>query len=95
MTAGVAGGVAGAVVEKVVLSGGGAFSKFEIGVETFTSCGGWGNRDSEKVEGVVCAPIDGTLSVDEVGVSPGGNGEFTDAKGVWAGGFGSLLMGFQ
>lgn len=73
MTAGVAGGVAGAVVEKVVLSGGGAFSSFEVGVEIFTNCGGCGNRESENVEDVVCAPIEGALSVDEVGVSKRGN----------------------
>jgi len=57
--AGVAGGVAGAVVAKLEFKRGGTFSSLGRESEGSIKCGGCGNRESEKVEGVVCASLDG------------------------------------
>lgn len=77
MTAGVAGGVAGAVVAKLVFKRGGAFSLFEGENERSIKSGGYGNCDSENVEGVVCAPAADTFSIDEAGVVGKGSREVT------------------
>jgi hypothetical protein len=81
MTAGVAGGVAGAVVVKLVFRRGFSCSSFGGEYERFTNCGGGGNRESEKVEAVVCAPVECALSADDVGAAYKGAIGVTDARG--------------
>ena len=69
MTAGVAGGVAGAVVVvKVWFRRDPTCSSCDCRSDGSTSCGGGGNLERENVEAVVCAPLDSTSSADEAGV---------------------------
>lgn len=65
MTAGVAGGVAGAVAAKLAaFNRGGSFSSLSCETERFATCGGCGNRDSEKVDGVVCESLGSEFSAE-------------------------------
>jgi hypothetical protein len=91
---------------KLVFTCGGAFSSsFGGDSERSIKFGGCGNLESENVEGVVSPPLEGTCSVDEVGVVRRGVREFTAEAGASAEnncaggkvdwGFGSRLIGFQ
>lgn len=105
--AGVAGGVAGAVVVKLTaFRRGCSFSSFGGESEGSTKCGGCGNRESEKVDGVVCVPFESEFSAEgnevvrrgerrgcvEVTGARGGGGRPKPVIPLAAGGFGSFLI---
>jgi hypothetical protein len=106
MIAGVAGGVAGAVVAKLSASTcAGSLSSWGGDSEGSILWGGCGKRDNEKVEavGVVCAPLECERSVGKLATAGGGDCrvwiDFTFASGgqnstgpVAAGGFGNLFL---
>lgn len=95
-------GVAGGVVGEVAVNLGGstrAGSNSSWGGESDGSIpwGGCGNRESENVEGVVCAPLEFVRSVDTLSVAGGcflaGGGDVT--RPVVAGGRGNLFLGLK
>lgn len=109
MTAGVAGGVTGAVdVKLVVFTRGGPFSLLKGRSGELTRFGGCGNRESENDEGVDCDALRIGFSADGVEVVRRGDRrgwfEVTEARGAGEmgngpcpedSGLGSLLIGLN